>query len=191
MGDRKRTDLASAVDDVGRVATGVVGRLLGPKAVGKQDLEEMPLDPRIDRAVTKVGDAVGRVLQAVGHGLESHPLDPEQAVHDISSRLREKAPPEKKEGWSAFSTGIETLVGGVGVVADRVIDRVSAELQPKKAQQAEEAAAASDTSQVTSPLVEPSPTDLVEPPVDDVVVPASEAETLQLTPDEAAGKRNL
>ncbi len=87
MSERKRTDLASAVDDVGRVATGVLGRLLGPKAVGKADLEDVPLDPRIDRAVTNVGDAVGRVLQAVGHGLESHPGDPEQAVHDIRTWL--------------------------------------------------------------------------------------------------------
>ncbi len=175
MSERKRTDLASAVDDVSRVATGVLGRLLGPKAVGKADLDEVPLDPRIDRAVTNVGDAVGRVLQAVGHGLESHPDDPEQAVHDIGQRLREKAAPERKEGWSALSTGIGTLVGGVGAVADRVIDRVSAELQPKHKEKAED----------PEPM-EPG----VTTPEDDVVVPASEVDTIQLTPDEPV-KRDL
>lgn len=139
MSERKRIDLGAAVDDVSRVATGVVGRLLGPKAVGKQELgEDLSVDPKLDRALDKVGDAVGKVLQAVGAGLESHPLDPEQAVHEIGSKLRDKAPPERADGWSALSTGVNRLVGGVGAVAEGVIGKVSGERRKEDAPAAAE-----------------------------------------------------
>ena len=172
MSERKRGDLGNAVDDVSRVATGMLGRLLGPKAVGKTDLDPAePLNPKLDRALTSVGDAVGRVLQAVGNGLEHHPLDPEQAVHEIGARLRSKTPPEKSDGWSALSTGIGSLVGGVGAVADQVIDRVSAEINPKK---------------------QPAGVEPTEAAADAVVVPASEADTVLLSTEPAAPpKRDL
>jgi hypothetical protein len=165
MSERKRTEFAGAVEDAGRVATGLLGRLLGPKAVGKKELgPDDAVNPSLDRAITGVGDAVGRVLGAVGHGLEHHPLDPEQAVHEIGSRLREKGPAEVNEGWSALSTGLGTLVGGVGAVADRVIDRVAAEIQPKR------------DAKDGAPVPDPSAVDI------DIVAPPSEVPTV-IEPD--------
>lgn len=128
MADEKtRSDLENAVDDVGRMVTGLAGRLFGAKAVEKVKRPEGPaISPEVDEAIGQVGDAMGRFLHAAGEGMKKHPLDPLAALDEVGKGATAPAP--APEGWSELSGGIKTFAQGLGSVAEGVLDVVA----PKK-----------------------------------------------------------
>lgn len=125
--ERPKSELEQSLDALGRAVNGLGGRLLGPKAVGKESLPETPaISPEVDEAVERAADTVGRLLNATGEALKRHPLDPVEAVKDVQAHQDE--PVEAPEGWSPLAGGLRTLGAGVMSVAEGVLDTVS----PKK-----------------------------------------------------------
>lgn len=120
----KPSELEQGLEALGRTFTGVTARLLGPKAVGK---EEVPPDPALgveaDKAVAEAGVALGRLLHAAGEGLKEHPLEPLDAVRAAQTHVED--PLEGKNGWSPLVTGLGDLGGGIFKVAEGVLDVVA------------------------------------------------------------------
>lgn len=123
-------DVEAAAQELGRLATGVVGHLFGAKAVGRADDEVPSVAPAVDQTLDAVGDTIGKVLHAVGEGLVQHPVDPEQAVHTVGKALREPGPPPKAPGWSGLTSGIGHLARGLGATAERVADELAGKKKP-------------------------------------------------------------
>jgi hypothetical protein len=117
-----------AVEELGRLATGVVGHLLGAKAVGKAEGEVPSVSPVVDEAIDRVGDTLGKILHAVGEGISELPA-PDKAVKVAGATLRDPAPVPKAPGWSGLASGLGHLARGLGTAAGKVAD----ELAGKKA----------------------------------------------------------
>lgn len=126
-------DVEAAAQELGRLATGVVGHLFGAKAVGRAEDEVPSVAPAVDHTLDAVGDTIGKVLHAVGEGLVQHPVDPEQAVHTVGKALREPGPPPKAPGWSGLTSGLGHLARGLGATAERVADELSGKKKPEAA----------------------------------------------------------
>lgn len=118
-------DIDAAVGELGRLATGVVGHVLGAKAVGKAEGEVPSVSPVVDEAIDRVGDTLGRILHAVGDGIAQHPTAPDQAVKAVGANLRDPTPPPRAPGWSGLSAGIGALARGLGAVGERVADELA------------------------------------------------------------------
>jgi hypothetical protein len=123
----KKSDLENAVEDLGKVATGVFGRMFGPKAVGKErlDADSPTLSPEADKALAEVSEGFGKLLHAVGEGLKQHPTDPIAAVNTFAEKTESGEAPPPLEGWSGLSSGAKSLGEGIGTVAERVLDAVA------------------------------------------------------------------
>lgn len=123
----KKSDLESAVNDLGKVATGIFGRMFGPKAVGKEtlDAETPTLSPEADKVITDVSEGFGKLLHAVGEGLKQHPTDPFAAANTFGEKVQAGEAPPPLEGWSGLASGAKTLGEGLGSVAEGVLDAVA------------------------------------------------------------------
>lgn len=125
--ERPKSELEQSLDALGRAVNGLGGRILGPKAVGKDTLPETPaVSPEVDEAVERAADTVGRLLHATGDALKRHPLDPVEAVKDVQEHQDE--PVSTPEGWSPLAGGLKALGEGMISVAEGVLDVVA----PKK-----------------------------------------------------------
>lgn len=143
----KKSDLDNAVEDLGKVASGVLGRLFGPRAVGREQLDEGPtLSPEVDAALVEAGRGVGRLLHAAGSALKEHPVDPVAAVEKAAETARAGEDPPPLEGWSELSGGVKSLAQGLGAVAEGVLDVVA----PRKPK-AEEAGAGGAEAEAEAP----------------------------------------
>ena len=118
------SELDRSLESLGRALEGVAGRLLGPKAIGKEHLPEAPaISPEADEAIEHAGELMGRYLHAAGEALKEHPLDPAQAVRAAQTRTEE--PVEAPEGFSPLVGGMKSLGGGLFKVAEGVLDKVA------------------------------------------------------------------
>jgi len=125
--ERPKSELEQGLDALSRAVNGLGGRILGPKAVGRESLPETPaISPEVDEAVERAADSVGRFLNATGEALKRHPLEPVEAVKDAQAHQDE--PVETPPGWSPLAGGLKTLGEGVMSVAEGVLDTVA----PKK-----------------------------------------------------------
>lgn len=130
MSERDKSDLEQGLQSLGRAATGLAGRLLGPKAIGRHELPpESSISPEVDEAITRAGAQVGRVLHATGEGLKAHPLHPAEALR--TARASSEDPIEPDPGWTPLAAGIKNLGGGLAKVAEGVLD-VVAPRRPKR-----------------------------------------------------------
>jgi hypothetical protein len=121
---RDKSDLERGLESFGRALEGVTGRLFGPKAIGKEVLpEQVAISPEADAAIEKVGDDLGRLLNAAGEALKEHPLDPAEAVKAARDHTGDPVTPE--EGWSPLAAGLVNLGGGLAKVAEGVLDVVA------------------------------------------------------------------
>ena len=124
---RDKSELERGIESLGRALTGVTGRLLGPKAIGRETLPpESAISPEADETLAKVGDDLGKLLNAAGAALEAHPLDPAAAVREARAHTSDEVHPE--EGWTPLAAGLVKLGGGLAKVAEGVLDVVA----PKK-----------------------------------------------------------
>lgn len=120
----KPSELEQGIEALGRTLTGVTARLLGPKAVGKQELPEGPaLGVEADKALEEAADTMGRLLHAAGEGLKEHPLDPVEAAKTAQTHVED--PVEGKNGWSPLVTGLGELGEGLLKVTEGVLDAVA------------------------------------------------------------------
>ena len=127
MSNEPKSDLDAGLESLSRVVNGVAGRLLGPKAIGRETLSETPaISEEADAAVGRAGDLVGKLLHTTGEALKEHPLDPVGVIHAVQHPSEEPVP--TPEGWSPLAGGIRTLGEGVMAVAEGVLDKVA----PKK-----------------------------------------------------------
>lgn len=119
-----RSDLEQGLESFGRVIEGVAGRLLGPKAVGREELPSTPtLSKETDEALSAAGADLGRLLQAAGEAMKDHPLEPKAAVREAKARVDD--PVVAEPGWSPLSTGLRTFGEGLFKVAEGVLDQVA------------------------------------------------------------------
>jgi hypothetical protein len=124
---RDKSEFERGIESLGRALTGVTGRLLGPKAIGRETLPpESAISPEADETLAKVGDDLGKLLNAAGAALEAHPLDPAAAVREARAHTSDEVHPE--EGWTPLAAGLVKLGGGLAKVAEGVLDVVA----PKK-----------------------------------------------------------
>lgn len=123
-GERLRSDLEQGLESLGKVLTGVAGRLLGPKAVGKEALGPEPtLSPEADELIEKAGEVAGRYLHATGEALKEHPLAPGKALDAARGHLDDPlAPPP---GSAPLVEGLKTLGSGLEKVAEGLLDQVA------------------------------------------------------------------
>lgn len=119
-----RSDMEAGLEALGRVATGLTARLLGPRAIKRDALPERPaISPEVDQAIGQAGDALGRLLHATGEALKEHPTDPVGAVREAQGRIHEEVTPP--EGWSTLAVGARSLGGGLLKVTEGVLDVVA------------------------------------------------------------------
>lgn len=127
MSNESKSELDAGLESLGRVMNGVAGRLLGPKAIGRETLSETPaISPEADAAVERAGDLVGRILHTTGEAMKEHPLDPVGILNAVQHPSDDPAP--ALEGWSPLAGGLRTLGEGMMAVAEGVLDKVA----PKK-----------------------------------------------------------
>ena len=121
---RDKSELERGFESLGRALTGVTGRLLGPKAIGREELPpESAISPEADERIAKVGADLGRILHATGEGLKAHPLDPTEALR--TARASSDDPVEVDPGWTPLAAGLKNLGGGLARVAEGVLDVVA------------------------------------------------------------------
>ncbi len=128
MSNESKSELDAGLESLGRVVNGVAGRLLGPKAIGREALSETPaISEEVDAAVERAGDLVGRLLHTTGEALKEHPLDPAGIINAVQHPSEDPVP--SPEGWSPLAGGLRSLGEGMMAVAEGVLDKVA----PKKA----------------------------------------------------------
>jgi len=121
---RDKSELERGFESLGRALTGVTGRLLGPKAIGREELPpESAISPEADERIAQVGADLGRILHATGEGLKAHPLDPTEALR--TARASSDDPVEADPGWTPLAAGLKNLGGGLARVAEGVLDVVA------------------------------------------------------------------
>ncbi|MDP2308315.1 MAG: hypothetical protein Q8P18_20010 [Pseudomonadota bacterium] len=144
MSSRDKSELERGLQSLGRVFTGVTGRLLGPKAIGREELPpESSISPEADAALEKAGADLGRILHATGEGLKAHPLDPSGALRTARASASAGDPVESDPGWTPLAAGLKNLGGGLAKVAEGVLDVVA----PRKPRTATDEDAPKDTAQ--------------------------------------------
>lgn len=140
--NRDKSELERGFESLGKALTGITGRLLGPKAIGREALPpETAISPEADEAIEKVGEDLGRLLHAAGEALKEHPLDPAEAVKAAKAHTADPVEPE--DGWSPLAAGIANLGGGLAKVAEGVLDVVA----PRKPKEEGEAAPSDSTEE--------------------------------------------
>ncbi len=118
------SELQRGLQSLKRAAAGVAGRLLGPKAIGREELPpEAAISPEADEAIARAGAEVGRILHATGEGLKAHPLDPAGAIRTARASAGDSF--EADPGWTPLAAGIKNLGGGLARVAEGVLDVVA------------------------------------------------------------------
>jgi hypothetical protein len=121
---REKSDLEQGLQSFGRALTGVTGRLLGPRAIGRTELPAEPaISPEADAALERGAAELGRILHATGEGLKAHPLDPPEAFH--AGRAHQGDQVDPPPGWSPLSAGILNFGGGLAKVAEGLLDAVA------------------------------------------------------------------
>ena len=149
---RDKSELERGIESLGRALTGVTGRLLGPKAIGRETLPpESAISPEADETLAKVGDDLGKLLNAAGAALEAHPLDPAAAVREARAHTSDEVHPE--EGWTPLAAGLVKLGGGLAKVAEGVLDVVA----PKKPKEGAEGGADAADPDAADPDAEADP----------------------------------
>lgn len=134
MSERDKSELERGLQSLGRAFTGVAGRLLGPKAIGREELPPgSSISPEADAALEKAGADLGRLLHVTGEGLKAHPLDPSEAFRTARASSEE---PIADPGWTPLAAGLKNLGGGLAKVAEGVLD-VVAPRKPKDGADAE------------------------------------------------------
>ncbi|MES2638664.1 MAG: hypothetical protein V4850_04260 [Myxococcota bacterium] len=124
MSERDKSELERGLQSLGRAFTGVTGRLLGPKAIGREELPPgSSISPEADAAIEKVGADLGRFLHATGEGLKAHPMDPSQALRTARASAEDVV--EADPGWTPLAAGLKNLGGGLAKVAEGVLDVVA------------------------------------------------------------------
>lgn len=124
MTTRDKSELERGIESLGKALTGVTGRLLGPKAIGRETLPPEPaISPEADEAVSKAAEDLGRLLNAAGEALKAHPLEPAEALK--TARAKTDEPVVAEDGWSPLAAGLVNLGGGLAKVAEGVLDVVA------------------------------------------------------------------
>jgi hypothetical protein len=124
MSERDKSELQRGLQSLGRAFTGVTGRLLGPKAIGREELPPgSSISPEADAAIEKVGADLGRFLHATGEGLKAHPMHPSEAFRTARASADDAV--EADPGWTPLAAGLKNLGGGLAKVAEGVLDVVA------------------------------------------------------------------
>ena len=119
-----KSDLEKGIEGIGRALEGVAGRILGPKAVGKDVLPEEPsISAETDRRIEALATEVEKLMHAAGKGLEAAPLNPAAAFDAAKAHREDEIEPPV--GWSPLVGGARDLSRGLGKVAEGVLDKVA------------------------------------------------------------------
>ncbi len=98
--DKNTSQVEDTLDDLARMAYGVAGKLLGPRATkGRVDPDKPVVSDEVDQVLEDIGSSMGKILKAAGDGLLGD---------------QPEAPPaEDDEGWSPLATGARHFAKGL------------------------------------------------------------------------------
>lgn len=137
--------LSDGLFTLGKLATGVAGKVLGPRAdLAADEPSRTVTTPELDDAIEKAGATVGHWLRSAGDGMSENPADPAEAVDAAREKAREgqAETASDDDGWSPLVQGAKVFSEGVGAVAgellDTLADQTSRDKKPKTYAQAGE-----------------------------------------------------
>jgi hypothetical protein len=120
------SELKRGLDDLGKAAQGLAGRLLGPRFDEREDPERPAVNPEIDDAVQELGDTVGHWLRSAGEGLQEEPDKLGKALDRTMDLAKDEVKHEPDaQGWSPLAQGARVFSEGLGAVAGQLFDRVA------------------------------------------------------------------
>lgn len=117
------SELEDGLHHLGNVLGGVATRLLGSSVTGRRVDERPSISPEADAIITDLGDNLGRLFQAAGRALESHPTDPGAAL-DAAARATSH-PVSPGEGEAPLTAGLRSLGRGLAATSEAMLDRVA------------------------------------------------------------------
>lgn len=123
-GGRLADDLGRGLADLGKLATGLAGKVLGPSVDVAGEPERTVVTPEVDAAIEKTGEIVGHWLRSAGDALKQHPDDPSEALDEALKTAEEKPKETQPDeaGWSPLVQGAKVFGQGLSVVAGEVFD---------------------------------------------------------------------
>lgn len=99
--DKTSSQVEDTLDDLAKMAYGVAGKLLGPKATkGRVDPDKPVVSEEVDQVLEDIGSSMGRILKAAGDGL-------------LGDQADETAETPDDEGWSPLATGAKHFAKGL------------------------------------------------------------------------------
>lgn len=132
--DKLAKDLSEGLADLGKFATGVAGKVLGPRAdMAADEADRTVVSPEVDDAIEKAGAAVGHWLRSAGEAMDEHRTEPGEAVDAAREKASEPAETgPDDDGWSPLVQGAKVFGKGVGAVAGELFDTLADEVSRKK-----------------------------------------------------------
>ena len=122
--DKIADDLGKGLADLGKLATGIAGKVIGPRVDIAREPERTVVTPEVDAAIEKTGEIVGHWLRAAGSAMKEHPSEPGQALDEaLKTAEEEKAETQADDdGWSPLLQGAKVFGQGIQSVAGEVFD---------------------------------------------------------------------
>jgi hypothetical protein len=127
--DRLQADLVDGLDELGRLARGLAGKVAGPRVDQERDPEEPVVSPEVDETIAGLGNTLGHWLRAAGEAMNEHPDKPGVVLDEALERGREEPIEEQadEEGWSPLVQGARVFSTGLGQVTSSLLDSLVAD----------------------------------------------------------------
>ncbi|MCP4805033.1 MAG: hypothetical protein GY913_17210 [Proteobacteria bacterium] len=122
--DRIADDVGRGLAGLGKLASGIAGKVLGPGVDIAREPERTVVTPEVDAAIEKTGEIVGHWLRSAGDALKDHPADPGVAIDEALKTAEEKpkSTTADEAGWSPLVQGVKVFGQGLSTVAGEVFD---------------------------------------------------------------------
>ena len=121
--DPLESELEEGLQHLGNVLGGVATRLLGPAVTGRNIDDRPTISPAADALISDMGANLGRLFNAAGRALESHPSAPGAAL-DAAARDA-STPVSPAEGEAPLTAGLRSLGRGLAATSEAMLDRVA------------------------------------------------------------------
>ena len=132
--DKLHSDLESGLNDLGRLARGLAGKVVGPRADPLRPEGQSVVSPEVDQTLEGVGNTLGHWLKAAGEAMNENPDAPNKAIDETLEKGREAQIEERadEEGWSPLVQGARVFSEGLGQVTASLLDSLVAETGRKR-----------------------------------------------------------
>ncbi len=127
--DRLQADLVDGLDELGRLARGLVGKVAGPRMAEQRDPDKPVVSPEVDETIEGLGNTLGHWLRAAGEAMAENPDKPGVVLDEALERGRDEPITEEpdEEGWSPLVQGARAFSAGLGQVTGSLLDSLMAD----------------------------------------------------------------